>query len=87
MNNIGTLQVSLRFLHTFLKLPAATKLLRVRQTWEQEQEGMFEILVESPALDSVMKGNAIPWVKATLTAEFCTQDEITHLKECKIENY
>ena len=87
MNHIGTLRVSLRFLHTFLKLPAEVKLLRVRQTWEQEQEGVFEILVESPALDGVLEGNQIPWLKATMTAEFCTKDEITHLKDCKIENY
>ena len=87
MNHIGILQVSFGVLHTFLKFPAEAKMLRVRQSWEQEQRGEFEILVESPALNGVLEGNKIPWIKATLTAEFCTQDEIVHLKDCKIENY
>ena len=87
MNHIGVLEVNFKMLEKFLGFPVTTKMLKVRQSWEQERSGVFEILVEDQKLSSVLEGDAIPWVRGTLTAEFCTQDEITHLKDFKVENY
>lgn len=86
-HNVGVLQVSFNVLEKFMGCPPDIKFLRVRQSWEQERQGVFEVLVEAPSLQEVPEGNKIPWIRGVLTAQFCTQDEITHLKDFKVENY
>jgi hypothetical protein len=77
---VGIVQVSLSVLHEFLKLPSTTKLLRVRQSWEDEQHNLFELMVEDPALDDVPEYQAIPWVSITINID-------SHIKDSKVENY
>jgi len=60
---LGIVQVKLETLRDILKLPKHTKLLRVRQDWEQERRGEFDLLVESKELNKVPEHSPIPWVQ------------------------
>ena len=77
--HIATIEVNLNLLRIFLKLPEHVKFLAVRQKWEQEKAGKFEILVESPDLKKVPPYDRIPWAQCVLHHEFCREDEITHI--------
>lgn len=85
--NAGIVQISLGVLKHILKLPEEVKLLKVRQSWEQEREGKFEVLVESPNLLPTLRDNKYPWVTIKLETEFCREDEITHIVRGSVENY
>jgi len=85
--NPGLLKISLDVLRILLKLPPDVKFTKVRQSWEQERTGDFEVLVEAPNLEETLPGNDYPFVRCTLAADFCTVDEVTHIVGGTIENY
>lgn len=80
-------EVGMQMLARILRLPPDVKFLKVRQTWEQEQNGKFEVLVQAPNLEEVHEGQAFPWGKCVLEMEFCKADEILHLARSHVENY
>lgn len=84
MLRLGTLEISLSMLRQILKLPEGTEFLKVRQSWEQEQRGVFEVLVDSPKLHETTPGNTFPWINCTIHTEFCKQDEVTHIVRSEI---
>ena len=84
---VAIIEVSLPMLAQFLRLPSNVNFLKVRQTWEQERAGKFEILVEAPNLQEVHPGNAFPWGKCVMHMEFCKSDEILHIARSEVENY
>jgi hypothetical protein len=86
-SKVVTLEVSLAAFRLLMKLPDDVKLLKVRQTWEQERAGKFDILVEGPDLQEVSDGEVIPWGKCTMHAEFCKADEVYHIVRSEVENY
>ena len=85
--NAGLLKISLDVLRTTLNLPPDVKFTKVRQSWDQERTGDFEVLVESPNLQETLAGNEYPFVKCTLEAKFCPVDVVMHIIGGKIENY
>ena len=70
-----------------IKLPDDVKFLKVRQSWEQERRGTFEILVEAPNLNEVLPGNPYPGLRCTIHNEFCKEHEITHIVRGEICNW
>lgn len=85
--NEGILEISLAVLKKILKLPQDATFLKVRQSWEQEKRGVFEVLVSAPNLKKIYPGEALPWVRCSINTEFCKQDEIVHIVGSTIENY
>jgi len=83
----GILIISLPLIKHILKLPNDVKFLKVRQNWEQEQRGIFEVLVEAPNLFETLEGDSFPWVKCTIHNDFCREDEISHIIRSEIESY
>ncbi len=45
------------------------KIIKVRQTWEEEQAGRFEMLIEGDSLKMVSEGDLIPEVMLEMTTE------------------
>ena len=84
--NKGVLEINLGVLRSLLKLPEGTRLLRVRQSWEQEHAGSFEVLVESPELTETLPGHKYPWIRCMIYTEFCSQDEVTHITKSELSN-
>lgn len=82
----GILELSLHSLVNLLHLPKDVKFFKVRQSWEQEQRGVFEVLVASPILEKTLPGQDYPWVRCTIHNEFCNQDEISHIVRGEIGN-
>ncbi len=63
-------RVSLTALESTLGLSKiGIKISRVRQTWEEEQAGRFEILIEGDILKEVIEGGEFPEVMLEMTTE------------------
>lgn len=86
-SKIGLLEVNLDFLAQLIRLPDNAKFLKVRQSWEQEQSGRFEILIESPDLKDTHESLPIPWAKVILFNEFCLADEKIHIVRSEVGNW
>ena len=67
--------ISLAAIKEILKLPPETKLLRVRQDWENEKKGMFQVLIESPNLYEIPEGGTFPETTIEIHSDFCTSHE------------
>ena len=66
----GIVRVSLTALEQTLGLSKiGIKISRVRQTWEEERDGRFEILIEGDSLKEVIEGQPIPEVMLGMTTE------------------
>ena len=85
--NEGILEINFTVLKQILRLPQDAMLLKVRQSWEQEKRGVFEVLVSAPNLQETLPGDALPWVRCRINTEFCKQDEIVHIVGSTIENH
>ena len=63
-------RVSLTVLEQILGLSKIDiKISRVRQTWEEEQAGRFEILIEGDSLKEVIECGEFPEVMLEMTTE------------------
>ena len=63
-------RVNLTALESMLGLSKiGIKISRVRQTWEEEQAGRFEILIEGDNLKEIIEGQPIPEVMLEMTTE------------------
>ena len=82
--NRAIIHCSLPLIQKLLKLPEDVKLIRVRQTWEQQETGQFEILVEAPTLPETHPGQVYPWADVIIHTEFCREDEISHIVKGEI---
>ena len=68
--------ISLAVLKEILKLPPETRLLRVRQDWEHERQGAFQVLVESPELHEIPEGEVFPETTIEIHSDFCPSHEL-----------
>lgn len=82
---LGIIKVNLEALRRDLKFPDEVKFKAVRQTWEQEEEGTFELLVSAPNISETAPGEVFPWIRAEMKLGFCEVDEITHIKASRIK--
>ena len=66
---------SMQFLRDVLKLPPETRILKVRQEWEDEKSGCFKLLVESPELHEVPECDVYPENRIEIHSDFCDSHE------------
>lgn len=76
-SGIALVKVYLPSLRDILKLPENVKLLRVRQSWEDERQLRFEILVESPNLPLLAEGAPIPYARILVHTDPCIESEVS----------
>lgn len=75
------LGINLAVLRDILELPKNIKLARVRQSWEQEQMEIFEILVEGDDLPEVKEGHPFPFAVCELERNFCEAGNHHYIKK------
>lgn len=65
-----TATCTLRVLEDLLKL-GNIKITRIRQNWEQEVSGQFEMLLESADFDEVPENSKFPEATIMIHSEYC----------------
>ena len=85
-NHLLIVRASVPWFNEFLKLPKEIKVIRIRQTWEQELSGGFEVLLEGDPLPEVPEGGAIPEGSIITHSEYCPACEKHHVVRSEIGN-
>ena len=70
-NKLAVIKVTLILLKNIMSLPNDIKITRLRQSWEQERDGVFEMLAEGESLPEVMEGQAIPEARIIVHLNYC----------------